>query len=245
MSKKEILFLNKNSINFKLKSKVIDLAIVDPPSILSDPDVYGGDVTEQLFYKGNYKKYIKDVTKVIKNIENSLLDEGNIFLILDDVFLSGSVIDSIMKKTGLSYVMSFTIGRKKTLQEFSDFSSKTRIVYRFIKGNGVLAYSNKYLLEILLKRKSLDFDSENVNNDFSLYRYGYVLESLPIDLVDMLVTVFCPEKGLVYDPFCGTGIVGLASLKNNRRFLGLDVSSKMIRLSEERIRLECGYPEIS
>ena len=43
-------------------------------------------------------------------------------------------------------------------------------------------------------------------------------------------------KSLILDPFIGSGTVALESLKNNRAYLGIDISKEYITMSYQRIK---------
>ena len=57
----------------------------------------------------------------------------------------------------------------------------------------------------------------------------------PIALMSYLVRVYCPQNGLVLDPFCGSGSTGIGALLENRKFVGIDQEEKYIKISEQRI----------
>jgi DNA modification methylase len=59
----------------------------------------------------------------------------------------------------------------------------------------------------------------------------------PEDLCKIPVLATCPEKGVVLDPFCGTGTTNLVAFGLGRRSIGIDVSAEYIRMAEERCRL--------
>jgi len=50
----------------------------------------------------------------------------------------------------------------------------------------------------------------------------------------------CPENGLVYDPFMGTGSTAEVALRTNRNFIGSEMSIDYIKISEKRL-----YPFLS
>ena len=50
----------------------------------------------------------------------------------------------------------------------------------------------------------------------------------------------CPEDGLVYDPFMGTGSTAEVALRTNRNFIGSEMSLDYIKISEKRL-----YPFLS
>lgn len=50
-----------------------------------------------------------------------------------------------------------------------------------------------------------------------------------------LVERFTNAGDTILDPFCGTSTVGVAALKLNRRFIGLDIDSNVIQISKVRL----------
>ena len=59
----------------------------------------------------------------------------------------------------------------------------------------------------------------------------------PIELMEYLVKLYCPEEKIVLDPFCGSGSTGIAALKNNRKFIGIEKESNYCEISKKRIEL--------
>jgi DNA modification methylase len=56
----------------------------------------------------------------------------------------------------------------------------------------------------------------------------------PADLCKIPILATCPERGLVLDPFCGTGTTMVVSQRLNRKSIGVDVSEDYIRVAEGR-----------
>jgi site-specific DNA-methyltransferase (adenine-specific) len=56
-------------------------------------------------------------------------------------------------------------------------------------------------------------------------------DKLPSDLIQC----FCPVGGVVLDPFMGSGTTAIAALKNDRAFIGFDISEKYCELARKRI----------
>lgn len=46
----------------------------------------------------------------------------------------------------------------------------------------------------------------------------------------------CPEGGLVYDPFMGTGSTAEVAIRAKRKFIGSEMSSDYIKISEQRLK---------
>jgi len=55
------------------------------------------------------------------------------------------------------------------------------------------------------------------------------------DLIKKPILAGCPEGGIIYDPFMGTGTTAMASLRANRNFIGSEMSSEYIKICEENI----------
>lgn len=56
----------------------------------------------------------------------------------------------------------------------------------------------------------------------------------PEDLCKIPILATCPEKGIVLDPFAGTGTVSYVALSLNRKSIGIDIADDYIELSKER-----------
>ncbi len=58
----------------------------------------------------------------------------------------------------------------------------------------------------------------------------------PVSLLLPLIEYSCPEGGMVLDPFCGSGSVGMAAQQLGRSFIGIDIAAEYTALAERRIR---------
>lgn len=56
-------------------------------------------------------------------------------------------------------------------------------------------------------------------------------DKLPFDLIQC----FCPEGGIVLDPFVGSGTTAIAAKKLNRNYIGIDISEEYCDLARKRI----------
>ncbi len=57
----------------------------------------------------------------------------------------------------------------------------------------------------------------------------------PIDLMRWLVRLVTPERGIVLDPFCGSGSTGAAAVLEGRQFLGIEREPKYVDVACARI----------
>jgi len=56
-------------------------------------------------------------------------------------------------------------------------------------------------------------------------------DRIPMDFVQC----FCPQKGVVLDPFIGCGSTAVAAKKLGRNYVGIDISKEYCKLAEERL----------
>jgi len=58
----------------------------------------------------------------------------------------------------------------------------------------------------------------------------------PTDLMRYLCRLVTPTNGIIFDPFCGSGSTGKASMLEGFRFRGIDLDPEYIKISESRIQ---------
>ena len=58
----------------------------------------------------------------------------------------------------------------------------------------------------------------------------------PVELCFIPILATCPERGIVLDPFCGTGTTLVAARRLGRASVGIDLSGAYLALCEERCR---------
>ena len=57
-------------------------------------------------------------------------------------------------------------------------------------------------------------------------------DKIPYDLIKC----FCPEGGIVFDPFVGSGSTCVTAKKLRRNFIGCDISKKYCEISRKRLK---------
>ena len=58
----------------------------------------------------------------------------------------------------------------------------------------------------------------------------------PIELVRRCIELFSFSNDVILDPFMGSGTTAIAALKSGRRFVGYEIDSEYIELSDKRIK---------
>ena len=57
----------------------------------------------------------------------------------------------------------------------------------------------------------------------------------PISLMSYLVKIYCPENGIVLDPFLGSGSTAIGAIKENRKFVGIELEKEYVEISQKRL----------
>lgn len=60
----------------------------------------------------------------------------------------------------------------------------------------------------------------------------------PIELMEFLVKSYCPEKGTVLDNCMGSGSTGVACVRTDRNFIGMDITKEYTDIAYKRISEE-------
>ena len=65
-------------------------------------------------------------------------------------------------------------------------------------------------------------------------KYGKHPTQKPLDLLKRIVLSSTNEKDVILDPFTGSSTTGIASVLNNRKFIGIDMEKDYLELSKKR-----------
>jgi DNA modification methylase len=62
----------------------------------------------------------------------------------------------------------------------------------------------------------------------------------PVKLYDIIILKFTNENDIVYDPFAGSGTIGISAMKFNRKFIGSEINQNFANEANQRIFNERG-----
>lgn len=57
----------------------------------------------------------------------------------------------------------------------------------------------------------------------------------PEQLSSWIIRLLSPENGIVLDPFVGSGTTAISAIKNNRKYVGIELSPEYCQIAENRI----------
>ncbi len=58
----------------------------------------------------------------------------------------------------------------------------------------------------------------------------------PENLIWTPIDAGCPEKGVILDPFFGSGTTGVVALKQGKKFIGIELNPNYVKLAKERLK---------
>jgi len=60
----------------------------------------------------------------------------------------------------------------------------------------------------------------------------------PVDLMAYLIKIYSPINSTILDPFVGSGSTGVAAIRENRNFVGIDLSDHYVEIATKRCAVE-------
>lgn len=207
----------------EIEDSSVDLIITDPPYEINTS---GGGM-----YKAKDKRYVKELNGLKNGFAPEVLDE----------------LVRVMKKINIYIFCS----QKQILPLLKYFVEGKKCNYNILtwhKSNPIPACGNKYITDteyILFFREKGVKIYGSVDTKHTYYitplntkdkrLYGHPT-CKPIEILENFVLNSSVEGDLVLDPFMGSGSTGVACLKNNRRFLGIEKEEEYCKIAEKRCK---------
>ena len=204
----------------------IDLIVTDPPyptTSRGSAGNSGGMLQKDINKKGkvftynniNCKEYAPEFYRVLKDGSHcyvmtnhiNLIDMLNTFTNVGFHFIKSLIWDKGNKIMGQYYMSQF---------EYILFFRKGR-------GKRINNCGTSDILSVPNK-KTKDENGKNIHDT-----------EKPIGLMEILINNSSQENELVLDPFMGVGSTGLACIKNNRNFIGIEIDENYFNIAKSRL----------
>ena len=108
--------------------------------------------------------------------------------------------------------------------------------------------ANEWIYWIVKDEKKVFFDKEKSSFRTNIWRMNVDKNPhpapFPLLMVRNIVSCACPEAGVVYDPFMGSGTTALASIKLGRHYIGSEISEKYVQMANDKIKIEKSQPTL-
>ena len=125
---------------------------------------------------------------------------------------------------------------KETLKIPSKHGGKTMVGAAVRKKDGSQAESRPVFINPL-KCPGTVMNFGNSCGDGSKLKHKHPAV-FPDKLALNMINCFCPEGGIVLDPFSGSGTSCIMAKKANRKYIGIDISIEYTKLAEQRMKIE-------
>ena len=224
----KIKLINRNCLDTlkNIPNESIDLIVTDPPyptTSRGNAGNSGGMLQKDINKKGkvftynniNCKEYAPEFYRLLKDGSHCYVMTNHINLI--DML-------NTFTDVGFHFIKSLIWNKgNKIMGQY--YMSQYEYILFFRKGKGK-KINNCGTSDILSipNKKTKDKDGKNIHDT-----------EKPIELMEVLVNNSSQENELVLDPFMGVGSTGLACIKNNRNFIGMELDEKYFDIAKNRI----------
>lgn len=137
-------------------------------------------------------------------------------------------------------------GSEEVLEAFAAFGEKIHSAGDAV-GKGVLAHSS--IDDGVIYRKGIGESAYRYGDTGTPARFFYAAKASKADrgegnshptvkntaLMEWLIKLICPPKGVVLDPFMGSGSTGVAAINTRRKFVGIEREEEYFAIAEKRI----------
>jgi site-specific DNA-methyltransferase (adenine-specific) len=230
----------------KLHNVKVDLIFADPPYFLSTgetednvrKDNYKGDwdKVKGIEYESSFHYNWIDLSRKLLSDKGSLWLSGtyhNIYycgyaLKLQDWYIINEIIWYKLYKP-----LTLTKNKFPPHHETLIWARKSKDTTHYFSGDCLKPY-NWY--DSLNKKGSRMGSVWSINRPSKDERkFGYHPTQKPLNLLERVVLSTSLPNTTVLDPFCGTSTTGVAAIKNNRFYIGIDQSEEFLEMSKKRI----------
>lgn len=191
----------------KMKNECIDMVVTDPP--------YGFGR-----FKTDNKDFIVLIKKAFKEIKR-ILKQGHYAFVFSG---TGSIID-------VANVIDLDFQRLLWMYKPNDETYPWR--GWLLKSEAILVFT---------KGKSIPLEERKPYRHDCYVHTGVGKEGVeghptvkPLSVVSDLVSR-CKERGVVFDPFLGSGTTMIACKKLNRSCIGIEIEPKYVKIAKERLK---------
>ena len=231
----------KTLTNFE--EKTFDMIFADPPYFLSNNcitcsggkmvNVNKGDWDKTLGIKEKHefnKKWIKQCYRILK-------DDGTIWIsgTLHNIYSIGMALE----EEGFKIINNITSQKTNTQPNLAckTFTQSTETILWARKDSPKAKYKFNYKLmkELNNNKQMKDVWITSLTKP-SEKKQGKHPTQKPLEILEKIILASTNENDLILDPFCGSSTTGIASVKLNRKYIGIDNSKEYLDLSIRRYK---------
>ena len=225
----------------KFEEKIFDMIFADPPYFLSNNGITcsGGKMVS--VNKGNWdkslsvkekhdfnKKWIKECYRVLK-------DNGTIWIsgTMHNIYSIGMALE----EEGFKIINNITWQKTNPPPNLAckTFTHSTETILWARKDLKKNKYTFNYdLMKELNNNKQMKDVWITSLTKPSEKKQGKHPTQKPLEILNKIILASTKENDLILDPFCGSSTTGIAAIKLNRRYIGIDNEKEYLDLSIRR-----------
>ena len=243
------IIYNEDCMKTMERLKDIDLILTSPPYNTSRKGSSLTDADSNIRYdefddcRPN-DEYIEWTCNIFNAFNKCLKENGSVLYNLsyssENIALMWMTIAAIMERTDFT-VADCIIWKKASATPNSESTNKLTRICEFVF---VMCRKSELQTFCCYKEKGVQRPSGQVmyNNHFNYLEAPNNDENCPIHkatfsslLCRKLLLLYSQEGGVIYDPFMGTGTTAIACIKENRNYIGSELSPRYVRWAEKRI----------
>jgi site-specific DNA-methyltransferase (adenine-specific) len=227
----------------KIKDNSIDCIITDPPYFLSNDGITCKSGKMVSVNKGLWDKntefeeiYNFNYNWILESYR--ILKEGGTLWVsgtYHNIYIIGSIIQSFKDFRILNNITWIKTSPPPNLScRFFTHSTETILWIR--KGKKSKHNFNYQLMKKTNNDKQMK-DVWTIGRPKKIEKeFGKHPTQKPEEIIERMVLSSTNENDLILDMFCGSGTTGVVSIRNKRKFIGIDMSNEYIQITEKRIK---------
>lgn len=231
----------KTLTNFE--EKTFDMIFADPPYFLSNNgitcsggkmvNVNKGDWDKTLGIKEKHefnKKWIKQCYRILK-------DDGTIWIsgTLHNIYSIGMALEEEIFKIINNITWQKTNPPPNLACKTFTHSTETILWARKDIPKAKYKFNYKLMKELNNNKQMKDVWTTSLTKP-SEKKQGKHPTQKPLEILEKIILASTNENDLILDPFCGSSTTGIASVKLNRKYIGIDNSKEYLDLSIRRYK---------
>lgn len=238
----QLILGNSLSILKQIPDNSISIIITDPPYFLSNNGITckSGKMVSVNKGKWDMKNSLDEIDEFnyiwLKESQRILKENGTIWVFgtSHNIFSVGY----LMKKIGFKILNTITWVKKSPPPNLSCrfFTHSTEMLIWSKKNEKSKHYFNYQLMKEINNGKQMKDVWEIGRTKKIEQKFGKHPTQKPEEIIERMVLSSSNEDDLILDMFCGSGTTGVVSIKNKRKFIGIDENENYLDLCKKRIQ---------
>ncbi len=228
----------------KLKKNSVDMIFADPPYFLSSGGVSCHSGRQVSVDKGEWDKVLSIDDKINYNREwirlcrEVLKDDGSIWI--SGTFHNIYTIGVALEKEGFAIINNITWQKPNPAPNLA--------CRCFTNSTETILWARKQLTAKKKGKHTFNYELMKEINDGKQMKDVWLMPLVskkektcghhptqkPLGLLERILLASTNEEDLVLDPFSGSGTTGIACIKLNRRYIGIEIEEEFCEITKKR-----------